>query len=126
MSENLQKFEDNKPEAVEDRPWVSPLVDVYENDNEVLLIADLPGVTKETLTINLDKDQLTIVGRIQEEVVGTTLGLEFQEVDYRRAFMLPGGIDAEKINAELNQGVLHLHLPKSEAIKPREIQVKVG
>lgn len=126
MSDNLQKYEDHKPEAVEDRAWVAPLVDVYENDNEVLLIADLPGVTRESLDINLDKDQLTIVGRIIEETVGHVVGQEYQAVDYRRSFMLPNGIDAAKISAELSQGVLNLRLPKSEAVKPRQIEVKVG
>lgn len=126
MSEKLQKFEENKPEAVEDRAWVAPLVDVFENNDEVLLVADLPGVTQETLSINLDKDQLSIVGRVHEETVGHPVGREYQTVDYRRTFMLPGGIDPAKIAAELTQGVLHLHLPKSDAIKPRQIEVKAG
>jgi len=126
MSEKLQKFEENKPEAVEDRAWVAPLVDVFENNDEVLLVADLPGVTQETLSINLDKDQLSIIGRVHEEIVGNPVGREYQTVDYRRTFMLPGGIDPTKIAAELSQGVLHLHLPKSDAIKPRQIEVKAG
>lgn len=126
MSESLQRYEDNKPEAVEDRAWVAPLVDVYENENELLLIADLPGVTQDSLKIDLDNETLTLVGRIHEEVSGHVLGREFQSVDYRRSFMLPGGIDASKISAELSNGVLNLHLPKSEEIKPRRIEVKIA
>lgn len=126
MSENLQQYEGNTPEAVQDRPWVNPLVDVYENDNEMLLIADLPGVTQMGLSINLDHEQLSIVGTIDEEQVGTVVGREYQKVDYRRTFLLPNGIDKSQIAAELKLGVLHLHLPKSEEIKPRQIEVKAG
>ena len=126
MSETMQRFEENKPEAVEDRPWVAPLVDVYENDNELLLIADLPGVTQDSLAINLEKDTLTLVGKIHEEKSGHVLGQEFQPIDYRRSFTLPGGIAVAKISAELSNGVLHLHLPKSEEVKPRKIEIKVG
>jgi len=126
MSDKLQRYDEKHPEAVQDRPWVAPLVDVYENNDEVLLVADVPGVTKDSLQVHLDKDQLTIEGRVEESAEGTVLGREYQSVDYRRTFSLPGGIDHGKINADLRQGVLYLHLPKSEALKPRQIQVKAG
>jgi len=126
MSEKLQKRDSKHPEAVQDRPWVAPLVDVYENENEVLLVADVPGVSKERLKIDLDKDQLTLEGLVGESATGTLLGREYQLVDYRRTFSLPGGIDHSKVNADLKQGVLYLHLTKTEALKPRQIEVKAG
>ena len=126
MSDKLQRYDEKHAEAVQDRPWVAPLVDVYENEEEVLLVADVPGVTKNSLQVHLDKDQLTIEGRVEETAGGNLLGREYQSVDYRRVFSLPGGIDHTKINADLRQGVLYLHLPKSEALKPRQIEVTAG
>lgn len=126
MSDKLEKYEDKTPEQVQERPWVAPRVDIYENDDEVLLLADVPGVARDSLTINLDKEQLTLEGRVTEESPGLALGCEFRSVDYRRSFIVPAGIDASKIAADLKDGVLSLHLPKSDALKPRQIAVKAG
>jgi HSP20 family molecular chaperone IbpA len=126
MSDKLEKYEDKTPEQVQERPWVAPRVDIHENDSEVLLLADVPGVAKDSLTIKLNQEQLTLEGRVEETPRGDALGREFQAVDYRRSFSVPAGIDAGKISAELKDGVLSLHLPKSEALKPRQIEVKAG
>jgi HSP20 family molecular chaperone IbpA len=126
MSDKLEKFEEKKPEVVTERHWVAPRVDIYENDAELLLLADVPGVNKSNLKIHMDKDQLLIEGLQEEETAGNALAREYQTVDYRRSFLLPAGIDATKISADLKQGVLYLHLPKSEALKPRQIEVKAG
>lgn len=122
--EALQRHESGQPERVQQRPSMAPRVDIFENDQEVLLIADLPGVEKEHLNINVEKDQLTLWGGRRQEVVGTPLSGEFMDIDYHRAFIVPPGIDVDKISADLRQGVLYLHLPKSEAVKPRQITVK--
>jgi HSP20 family molecular chaperone IbpA len=126
MSDKLEKYEDKTPERVQQRAWVAPRVDIYENEDEVLLVADVPGVDKDGLTIDLDKDQLTLEGHVKEQAPGEALGREFQPVDYRRSFIVPSGIDASKITAELKNGVLTLHLTKSEALKPRQIVVRAG
>jgi len=126
MSDKLEKYQDKTPEQVQERPWVAPRVDIYENDDEVLLLADVPGVHKDSLTINLDKEQLTLEARQEETQAGEPLGREYQAVDYRRSFIVPPGIDGTKISADLNNGVLSLHLPKSEGLKPRQIEVKAG
>lgn len=126
MSEKMEKYEDKTPEHVQERPWVAPRVDVYENQDEVLLVADVPGVTRDGLSVNLDQDQLTLEGRVDEAAPGDALGREFRAVDYRRSFVVPTGIDAEKISADLSNGVLSLHLPKSDSLKPRQIQVRAG
>lgn len=126
MSPNIQKSEENKPEAVEDRRWVTPRVDVYENDQELLLIADIPGVEKEDLKIHLDQDQLVIQGEVHQKDQGNILGREYEAFDYRRTFRAPVGIDAKKITADLKLGVLYLHLSKSEKLRPRQIPVKAG
>jgi len=126
MSDKLEKYDDQTPEQVKERPWVAPRVDIYENNDEVLLLADVPGVRKEGLKIHLDKEQLTIEGHPEDELPGVPLGREFQAMDYRRSFIVPSGIDAGKISADLRDGVLSLHLPKSERLKPRQIEVKAG
>ncbi len=126
MSDKLEKYDDKTPEQVQERTWVAPRVDIYENDNEVLLLADVPGVAKESLAINLDKEQLTLEGCVEDPSDGEALGREYQAVDYRRSFIVPAGIDAGKISADMKDGVLSLHLPKSEALKPRQIEVKAG
>ena len=126
MSNVMQKREDSRVEAVAERPSVAPRCDIFENKDELLLVADLPGVTQETLKIHLDADQLSIEGRPSEEPEGNVLQREFRLVDYRRSFLVPDMIDREKVSAELRNGVLHLHLPKSAAVKPRQIEVKAG
>mgnify|MGYP003572477373 FL=1 len=121
---NITPAEENSPERVSRRRTVSPPVDIYENQDEVLVVTDVPGTSNEGLNIHFDKDQLFIeasAGLLNEE--NSPLFREFASVDYRRVFELAPGIDVEKINAELKQGVLTIHLPKSAATKPRRIQI---
>lgn len=108
-------------------PVVVPLVDVFENDEEILLYAEMPGVVKEDINVNLDNGKLDIVGyRKMEKVEGASEWKEFGEVEYRRRFSVPQSIDVSKVAAELRDGVLHLHLPKSEAARPRQIEIKAA
>lgn len=104
----------------------TPDVDIFVNDDEILLVADLPGVAKDDLSINLENNILTIEGTFTGKFAGTCQRQEFDSTDYRRVFTLPKGIDAEKTTAEFQQGVLYLHLPKSAAVKPCQIEVKGG
>ena len=126
MSTEITRREDQRPERVAERPSLAPRVDVFENKDELLLIADLPGVSEANLTIHLDNEELTIEGRPDEDRTESSLQREFRMLDYRRRFVVPAGIDRNKINAELTNGVLRLHLPKSDALKPRRIDVKAG
>jgi len=105
--------------------FLHPDVDVYENDAEMLLVADLPGVSREHLTVEVDDDQFLIEGqrwRAKEE--GETIAREFRPLDFRRRFALPEGIDADRITAQLASGILTLHLPKSGGVRPRKVEVK--
>ena len=102
---------------------VAPVVDIYENEDEILLQADMPGVTKEQVTINVDNGKLEISGTRKLQSKGTSTWQEFGDVEYRRVFSVPQSIDVGKVNAELKEGVLKLHLPKTEAAKPRTIQI---
>lgn len=125
----LMKSEPQQLVQSSQRPAVVPPCDVYENNDEILIVADVPGVASDAFDINLDKRDLTISARRElslREGEGSLLGTEFRDCDFQRRFAVPGGIDASRISAELKNGVLHLHLPKSEALKPRQIAVRAG
>jgi HSP20 family protein len=123
----LMKGEPQTLVQSDQRPAATPACDVYESKDEILVIADVPGVTSDTLDVNLDKGELIVAAR--RDVFagdGSVIGVEYRGCDFRRRFAVPGGIDASRINAELKDGVLWLHLPKSEALKPRRIEVRSG
>jgi HSP20 family molecular chaperone IbpA len=122
----MQKRYPDVPEGIEQRPSVAPLVDIYENNDELLVVADLPGVAKDDLKVHVEKNQLTLEGRRTDGVDGEELAVEYRPYDFRRVFSVSQGIDADRINAELTQGVLHLHLPKVPAAKPRQIPIKTS
>lgn len=128
MSENtaVSKREENTPEIRHRLPRVVPVVDIYENDDEILLHADMPGVVKEDVMVNVDNGRLTISGVRNLEVSGTANWEEFGNLEYFRSFSVPQTIDVGKVNAELKDGVLRLNLPKSEAAKPRQIEIKAA
>ncbi len=126
MSENtnIKTREESLPEHSHGLPTISPLVDIYENEDEILLQADMPGVAKEDININIDNGTLDISASRQLPANGAANWEEFANVEYRRTFSVPQSIDVAKVKAKLNEGVLHLHLPKSEAAKPRLIEVQ--
>jgi len=129
IMENQTEFvnrSNGRIEAVQQREAIAPVVDVYENVDELLLLVDVPGATNEGIDVQLDKGQLTILAKRREEAPGAPLVTEYRSADYLRIFSVPQGIDASKIDAQLSGGVLRLRLPKSEAVKPRRIEVKQG
>jgi HSP20 family protein len=123
---NLAKNRQRTAERVRQRATVQPLVDVYENQDELLLLADVPGARSDGVSVHLEAGQLTIEASRLEESPGSALTNESRTCDYFRAFNVPQGIDASKIEAQLTSGVLRLRLPKSEALKPRRIRVEAG
>jgi len=92
-----------------------PRVDVYENAEELLMLADMPGATADSVGIRLENSLLTMTA--------DRTAANGQSVRYRRAFQVPDTVDPEKITAELKQGVLHVHLHKTERAKPRKIAI---
>jgi len=105
-----------------------PRSDIYEVENEIMVIVDLPGVNKNSVDISLEKNILKINGYVsQESPEGYSLALsEYQVGDYERSFRLSDQIDKDKINATLVDGVLKLRLPKAEAAKTRKIAIKTS
>lgn len=104
----------------------TPLVDIYENDDEILMHVEIPGVKKEDINVNIDNGSLTVTGLRMIKREGAADWEEFGDVEFQRAFSVPQTIDVNKVQAELQDGILALHLPKSEAAKPRMIEIKVG
>ena len=104
----------------------SPAIDVVENGNDTLLIAELPGVNKEDVKIALENDVLTISGSRKSNALpekAQWVRNEIRTGDFSRSVRLPKGIDAGKISAEITNGVLKIVLPKAEQMKPREIRI---
>jgi HSP20 family protein len=104
-----------------------PPCDVFENDAEVLVVADLPGVTPDALQINVERGELSLSARRDaSSAQGSLARAEYREASFARRFSVPDSIDTAKISAELKDGVLKLHLPKSDAVRPRQIPVNAG
>jgi len=101
-----------------------PAVDIFESEDSLTLVADMPGVDKEGLDINLEKGVLTINGKVELEERGNQILREFSPANYYRQFKLTEHIDADKSQAELKNGVLTLTIPKAESAKPRKIEIR--
>jgi len=112
---------------VETRGW-GPLVEMFDRKDEVMLRAELPGVKKEDIRVSVTGDFLAIEGERKAEE-------EIKEEDYYccersygkfyREISLPAGAQREKISSEYKDGILEIHIPKAEEVKPKEIEVKV-
>jgi HSP20 family protein len=106
--------------------YMVPPVDIYETENALSVIADLPGVQKKDVNINVDQNILTIKGKVQYEPPKGSVRNEFSLINFFRQFQLSDEVDQAKITAESKNGVLTITLPKAEKAKPRQIAVKVG
>jgi HSP20 family protein len=128
MSENtnIMKKENTQIEPSRQLRSIVPEVDILENEEEILLYADLPGIERENLTVQIDNGKLTLTGVRQLNPEGAATWEEFNDVEYRRVFSVPQSIDVTTINAELQNGVLQLHLAKSPAAKPKKIEIKTA
>lgn len=108
----------------EQRHLIAPPVDVLENENEYLLIADVPGASPDEVKIELHNGELTLRAPTSYEHGVDLFSGTRAQYEYARRFRVPNGIDADQVKAELNFGVLRLHLPKGQAAKPRQITVR--
>ena len=105
-----------------------PPVDVIEDASGITLYADLPGVPRDKLHLQVEADTLTIEGEIDLEMPG---GIEASHAEvnlsrYRRVFTLSKELDPNKVSAEFRNGVLKLLIPKAEHAQPRKVEVKVA
>jgi HSP20 family protein len=104
--------------------YVTPLVDVESTEDGYIIRAEMPGVDKSGLEITVDNGELTLVGhRHPSEASGEPVYREIRNYDFRRVYELDPAIDTTKISARIEQGILTVHLPKAESVKPRKITV---
>jgi HSP20 family molecular chaperone IbpA len=116
--------------AEQTRPGLvfEPNVDIFETESEITLLADMPGVKADNLTIDLRDNTLTLSGDVAPDSYENqeVIAVEYQSGRYYRQFSLSEVIDQSKIDAKLNDGVLRLTLPKVEKAAPRKIAIKGG
>lgn len=118
----------DKQESLTVAEW-APLVDIVEDEKEYLIKVELPEVKKEDVKVSVQDDVLTIAGERKSEK--EEKGKKYHRIEraygsFLRSFTLPEDADGAKVSAEFKEGVLKVHLPKSEKAKPKSIEVKVG
>ena len=132
MSEKALEVEKNEiqteTERVRDRRLYSAVADVIETENEILVLADIPGADEKTIELTLEKNVLKIDAYPEIDAPqGYSLAYaEYGIGDYQRSFVLSDEIDREKIEARVKNGVLHLRLPKSSAARMRKIAIQAA
>ena len=115
--------ETTQEQTREPERYVAPAVDIYEKDESLFVIADLPGLERDQIDISVDNNILTIKGTVPESDPTEFATQEFQPTSFYRQFRLGNRIDRSQINAELRHGVLKIHLPFAEQAKPRQVEV---
>jgi HSP20 family protein len=117
----LRGVESTRPERV-----FTPAVDIFETDKAITVVADMPGVGKDGLNIDVRDDTLTLTGTVApaESRNERVLLREYETGSFYRQFRLSNTIDQSKIDATLENGALRLTLPKAEASRPRKIEIK--
>jgi len=125
--ETAETKTENGSERTRDGRYYRPNVDILELPDELLLVADMPGVKSDEIDIRFEDGELTIHGPAGARQAAETnyLLMEYGVGDFYRTFRVSEQVDAAKIRAEYADGVLQLHLPKIESAKPRKIKVKV-
>jgi HSP20 family molecular chaperone IbpA len=116
------------PEPTHSGPVYTPTVDIFETESAITVLADMPGVEPDNLTIDLRESVLTLVGRVPtgENKREDVILREHCPGTFMRQFTLSEAIDQSKIDARLSDGVLRLELPKVEKAKPRQISVRAS
>lgn len=114
------------PEAP--RPLVTPPIDIYETDEGLVLVADLPGVSGQSVDVRVQDNRLVLYGRRSPDTPpdASVAHQEFIEADFLRSFILSHDVDHRRIEASLENGVLHVTLPRQQQGRSRKIDVAVG
>ena len=112
----------------EDEPVVRPAVDIFEDPHGIMVVAEMPGVSRDRLNVQADRNSLTIEG---EAVIDMAAGMEavyadVQSTRYARSFTLSGELETDAIDAKLKDGVLTIRIPKRAEYRPRKVEVRVG
>ena len=124
MTTTENKTTEVAPKVAEQTTFVRPLANISETADGFVVEAELPGVSKTGLEVTVENGELVIVGRrTRPASYGQQLYRETRQADFRRVFELDPSIDAAKITAQLESGLLKLVLPKAESVKPRRIEI---
>jgi HSP20 family protein len=115
------------PEPTYGARHFTPRVDILETDKELLLFAEMPGVRPDNVDLRYENGELVLHGKVQANNDERSMLLhEYDDGDYYRVFHIDETIDPAQIAAECKNGVLTVHLPKTEAVRPRQITVKTA
>ncbi len=128
MSSEIARTNPTPPPPPVERMVFTPPIDIYETDDGLLLRADLPGVSLDTLELQVQDNKLTLFGRMQPSIPegARLLHQEFETGDFLRSFILSDEVAHERISAKLNHGVLEVLLPKAPKAEPRRIEVRTN
>jgi HSP20 family protein len=114
-----------RAEATRGGVFFTPRVDIVETDAELTLFAEVPGVAPEDVDLHYEKGELVLHGRVKPGPTRQRMLLqEYEQGDFYRAFTINESIDAGRISAECKNGLLTVHLPKVESVRPRQITVR--
>lgn len=121
-----QKDNGNKVAGTrETERYLAPPVDIYEKEDGLVVIADLPGVEKDGVNVQVERGVLTIEAKTSYGIPQDAVQREFGLTNYFRQFELNSEVDQSRISANLKHGVLTIELPKQEQAKPKQIEVKI-
>jgi HSP20 family protein len=120
---NNNHLSESREETRSRQHYLMPAVDIFETEEALVLMADLPGLNKNAVEIHIEKGILTIEGRPEKESVGDQVYREFVAGPYFRQFRIP---DQGKASADFKNGVLTLTLPRAEKAKPRKIEISAA
>jgi HSP20 family protein len=122
---NVNQTEENRAERTRTGQYYRPHVDILERSDELVLVADMPGVKSDAIEINFEDGVLTIEGTVEPRYKDNVsfLHCEYGLGNFYRTFRVSEQIDSNRIHAEHGNGVLTLHLPKVEEARPRKIAV---
>lgn len=125
LTQNVKNGNSPPPNPAVERLVFTPPIDIYETDAGLVLRADLPGVSLDTLELQVQDNKLTLFGRMEQVVPENArlLHQEYETGDFLRSFILSDEVDHQRIAAKLNHGVLEVVLPKADKPEPRRIQV---
>jgi HSP20 family molecular chaperone IbpA len=117
-----------KAASIKPRRTFSPAIDIFETDDSIVLLVNMPGVPEENVDITLEKSQLTIRGKVEHEAPEGYKAVygEYAVGDYKRTFSLSDAVNQDEIEAILKHGVLRLVIAKAAVAKPRQIAVRAG
>jgi len=115
------------PEATRGGIYYTPRVDIYEAAEEVVLQCDMPGVKPQDVEVRFEQGELSLYGKVQpRQAPAAYLDEQYGVGDFYRSFAIAPEIDADKIAAEYRDGVVTVHLPKQERVKPKWIAVQAS